>query len=85
MHYNIGTPDEQDQFPNIIINNEEDLKTFDFYRRGTLISFEYVMQTLKEQLEIDTVTADQIEELYEGIYAGLHPLVADAADSVFDV
>lgn len=84
MHYNIGTPNECDQFPSIIINNEEDLKTFDFYRTGTLISFAYIMQTLKEQLEIKQITADQIDELYDAIYAGMHALIADAADGIFE-
>lgn len=83
MLYNIGIPSERDQFPNILINNEDDLWMFNHFRNSPIISFELVMQTLKEQLEIEHVTIEQLGELYEAIYEGIHPLICDAADEVF--
>jgi hypothetical protein len=83
MHYNIGTADERDTYPKLLINNEEDLKTFDCFRLTPILSFEFVLQTIKEQFEIEEITSEQINELYDTLYEKLYPMVIDAGSEVF--
>lgn len=83
MRYHITSQQNEETYPIITFENEDDLRIINSYRASPLINFEFVMETLKGQCEIEEITRYAIEKLFDAIYSNLDPLIQDAVNQTF--